>query len=76
MGFGFFPGEERPDSEGESRPGWQRARQNHSFVNTTEGSIGKVYVSANGGLELLFADGHRGSALAHWIETGFTYEFL
>ena len=43
--------------------------------DTTEGSIGKVYVSANGGLELLFADGHRGSALAHWIETGSTYEF-
>jgi hypothetical protein len=43
--------------------------------DTADGSIGKVYVSVNGGRELLFADGRRGSASAHWIETGSIYEF-
>lgn len=43
--------------------------------DTADGSIGKVYVSINGGQQLLFADGRRGSALAHWIETGSKYEF-
>ena len=43
--------------------------------DTYDGSIGKVYVSVNGGQELLFADGRRGSAPAHWIETGSNYEF-
>ena len=43
--------------------------------DTCDGSIGKVYVSINDGQELLFADGRRGSAPAHWIETGSNYEF-
>jgi tRNA (mo5U34)-methyltransferase len=43
--------------------------------DTCDGSIGKVFVSINGGQEVLFADGRRGSAPAHWIETGSTYEF-
>jgi tRNA (mo5U34)-methyltransferase len=43
--------------------------------DTCDGSIGKVYVSINDGEELLFADGRRGSAPAHWIETGSNYEF-
>ena len=43
--------------------------------DTYDGSIGKVFVSINGGEEVLFADGRRGSALAHWIETGSNYEF-
>jgi hypothetical protein len=43
--------------------------------DTADGTIGKVYVSVDGGQELLFADGRRGSAPAHWIETGSDYEF-
>jgi hypothetical protein len=43
--------------------------------DTYDGSIGKVFVSINQGEEMLFADGRRGSALAHWIETGSSYEF-
>ena len=43
--------------------------------DTADGSIGKVYVSVNGGQEVLFADGRRGSAPAHWIEAGSNYEF-
>jgi tRNA (mo5U34)-methyltransferase len=43
--------------------------------DTADGSIGKVYVSVNSGHEMLFADGRRGSALAHWIETGSKYNF-
>lgn len=43
--------------------------------NTYDGSVGKVYVSVNSGQELLFADGRRGSAPAHWIEAGSNYEF-
>jgi tRNA (mo5U34)-methyltransferase len=43
--------------------------------DTADGSIGKVYVSVNGAQEMLFADGRRGSALAHWIETGSRYDF-
>jgi hypothetical protein len=35
----------------------------------------KVYVSANGGEEMLFADSPRGSHEAKWIETGSCYEF-
>ena len=43
--------------------------------DTADGSIGRVFVSVNGGQEMLFADGHRGSAPANWIETGSHYEF-
>jgi len=43
--------------------------------DTADGSIGKVFVSVNGGQEMLFADGRRGSAPANWIETGSHYEF-
>jgi tRNA (mo5U34)-methyltransferase len=43
--------------------------------DTADGSIGKVFVSINEGQEVLFADGRRGSALAHWIETGSKYNF-
>jgi hypothetical protein len=43
--------------------------------NTTDGSIGKVYVSIDGGKESLFAGSRRGTAVADWIQTGSTYEF-
>jgi tRNA (mo5U34)-methyltransferase len=43
--------------------------------DTADGSIGKIFVSVNEGQEVLFADGRRGSASAHWIETGSSYEF-
>jgi len=34
-----------------------------------------VFVAINGGHEILFADGRRGSAPADWIEAGSNYEF-
>jgi tRNA (mo5U34)-methyltransferase len=43
--------------------------------DTTDGSIGKVYVSRDGGEEFLFTDSRRGTAVANWIQTGSTYEF-
>jgi len=43
--------------------------------DTTDGSIGKVYVSMNGGEESLFADSRRGTKVVDWIQTGSTYEF-
>jgi hypothetical protein len=43
--------------------------------DTTDGTIGRVFLSINGGAEALFADGRRGSAPAHWIEAGSNYEF-
>ena len=43
--------------------------------DTCDGNIGKVYVSVNGGQEVLFGDGRRGSAPADWIEAGSNYEF-
>ncbi len=43
--------------------------------DTADGSLGRVFVSVNGGQEFLFADGRRGFALAHWIQTGSNYEF-
>jgi tRNA (mo5U34)-methyltransferase len=43
--------------------------------DTADGSIGKVYVSVNGGEEALFADSRRGTAVADWIQTGSSYEF-
>ena len=56
-------------------PASERSGKTTVSWDTYDGSIGKVYVSVNGGQELLFADGRRGSALAHWIETGSNYEF-
>ncbi len=43
--------------------------------DTHDGSIGKIFVSINGDQEMLFADGRRGTAPAHWIEAGSNYEF-
>ena len=43
--------------------------------DTADGRIGKIFVSINGGQEVLFADGRRGSAPAHWIDAGSNYEF-
>ena len=43
--------------------------------DTTDGTIGKVYVSMDGGEEFLFADARRATAVADWIQTGPTYEF-
>lgn len=43
--------------------------------DTTDGSIGKVYVSKDGGEESLFTDSRRGTAVADWIQRGSTYEF-
>jgi hypothetical protein len=45
------------------------------FWDTCDGRIGRVFVSTNGGQEVLFADGRFGSAPADWIETGLNYEF-
>ena len=43
--------------------------------DTYDGRVGKVYVAVDGGQEVIFADGRRGFAPAHWIETGSDYEF-
>jgi hypothetical protein len=43
--------------------------------NTGNTSLGKVYVSINGGEEVLFAHKRQGSAQASWIEAGSNYEF-
>jgi tRNA (mo5U34)-methyltransferase len=43
--------------------------------DTANGSIGRIFVSVNGGTETLFSDGCRGSAVADWIEAGKIYEF-
>ena len=43
--------------------------------DTSDGSIGKVYVSKDGGEEFLFTDSRRGTAVADWIQTGSNYEF-
>jgi 2-polyprenyl-3-methyl-5-hydroxy-6-metoxy-1,4-benzoquinol methylase len=43
--------------------------------DTSDGSIGKVYVSKDGGEESLFTDSRRGTAVADWIQTGSNYEF-
>ena len=43
--------------------------------DTADGSIGRIFVSVNGGAEALFSDGCRGSAVADWIEAGNNYEF-
>jgi hypothetical protein len=36
---------------------------------------GKIYVSANGGEEMLFANSPRGSQNVNWITAGSSYEF-
>jgi tRNA (mo5U34)-methyltransferase len=56
-------------------PAGQQSGETTVFWDTVDGSIGKIYVSVNDGQEMLFADGRRGSAPAHWIETGSNYEF-
>ena len=43
--------------------------------DTDDWTIGKVYVSRNGGQELLVAAGPQGSAAVKWIYQGSTYEF-
>jgi hypothetical protein len=43
--------------------------------DTDDWTIGKVYVSSNGGQELLVAAGPQGSAAVKWIYQGSTYEF-
>jgi len=43
--------------------------------DTADGSIGRIFVSVNGGAEALFSDGRRGSAVADWIAAGNNYEF-
>jgi 2-polyprenyl-3-methyl-5-hydroxy-6-metoxy-1,4-benzoquinol methylase len=43
--------------------------------DTCDGSIGRIFVSINGGEEILFADGRCGSAQAPWIERSSSYEF-
>ena len=56
-------------------PAGQQSGKTTISWDTADGSIGKIYVSVNDGQEMLFADGRRGSAPAHWIETGSNYEF-
>jgi tRNA (mo5U34)-methyltransferase len=56
-------------------PAGQQSGETTLSWDTADGSIGKVFVSVNDGPEMLFADGRRGSAPAHWIETGSNYEF-
>ena len=56
-------------------PAGQQSGETTVFWDTVDGSIGKIFVSVNDGQEMLFADGRRGSAPAHWIETGSNYEF-
>ena len=51
-------------------PAGQQSGKTTVSWDTADGSIGKIYVSVNDGQEMLFADGRRGSAPAHWIETG------
>ncbi len=43
--------------------------------STGDGSLGRVYVSKDGGPERLFAEGSKSSADANWITNGSTYEF-
>lgn len=43
--------------------------------NTGNTDIGKLYVSINGGEELLFQIRRQGSKVVNWIQTGSTYEF-
>ena len=43
--------------------------------DTGDESVGKLYVSKDGGQESLMASGRRGSATADWIGTGIRHEF-
>jgi hypothetical protein len=56
-------------------PAGQESGKTTVSWDTCDGSIGRVFVSVNGGQEVLVADGRRGSASADWINTGSTYEF-
>jgi hypothetical protein len=56
-------------------PAGQESGKTTVSWDTCDGRIGRIFVSRNGGQEVFFADGRRGSAPAHWIETGSTYEF-
>jgi tRNA (mo5U34)-methyltransferase len=56
-------------------PGGEASGKTTVSWDTCDGSIGKVFVSINGGDEILFADGRRGSTSAHWIKTDSNYEF-
>jgi hypothetical protein len=53
------------DGPGKTTVNWQ----------TTDGTIGEVYVSKDGAAETLFARGARGPAPAPWIVIDSTYEF-
>ena len=43
--------------------------------NTGDGTVGEIYVSTNGGPEILFARNSQGSQEAGWIANGSTYVF-
>jgi dipeptidyl aminopeptidase/acylaminoacyl peptidase len=43
--------------------------------HTTDGSPGRIYVSHNGGAEVLFAEGAGGAQNATWIVAGSRYQF-
>ena len=43
--------------------------------HTTDGSPGRIYVSHDGGAEVLFAQGTEGAQNATWIAAGSRYQF-
>jgi hypothetical protein len=43
--------------------------------HTTDGSTGRIYVSRDGGVEFLFAQGASGAQNTTWIQAGSRYEF-
>ena len=56
-------------------PGGERLGKTTISWDTSDGSIGRIFVAVNRGAEAFFADGRRGSAPADWIEAGSNYEF-
>jgi tRNA (mo5U34)-methyltransferase len=56
-------------------PAGERTGKTTVSWDTADGSFGKVYVSVNGGKEVLFAHSRRGTAVVDWIQTGSNYEF-
>jgi hypothetical protein len=56
-------------------PAGQELGQTTIAWDTADGRIGKIYVSVNGGEEVLFSDGQCGSAPADWISADSNYEF-
>jgi len=54
-----------------------QGRRGRTTINwqTSDGTIGEVYVVTNGGAETLFASGSNGPAEAPWIVADSTYEF-